>query len=118
MTAGRPYNSTTPLWRSKPAVKVSMYHFLCFLEHKEPTQYGCAKEMGISRTTAIKWFEATRWSKERDEQYRSVRKWVLDHLNEDSPYDSKRCSKELMLLESDVCLFMAMFKIEHRYVIF
>lgn len=118
MSAGRPYNSTTSLWRSKPAVKVGMYHFLCFMEQRNPTMYGCAKEMGISRTTAIKWFETTRWSKERDEQYWAVRRWVLEHLYTDFSNDAKLCASELMLQESDVCLFMAIFKIESQYVLF
>ena len=118
MSIGRPNNSITPLWKSKPAVKVGMYHFLCYLEHKEPTMYGCAKEMGISRTTAIKWFEVTRWSKERHEQYWSVRRWVIEHLHTDSCDDAKLCSSELALTENDVCLFMAVVKIEHRYIVF
>lgn len=118
MTAGRPFNSITPLWRSKPAVKVAMYHFLCFLNHKEPTMYGCAKMMKISRTTAIKWFDVTKWSKNRDEQYRSVRKWILEHLREDCCYDSKLCSSELMLPEEEVFLFMEMLKIEPQYILF
>jgi hypothetical protein len=80
--------------------------------------YGCAKEMGISRTTAIKWFEMTRWSKERDEQYRTVRRWVIEHPYTDFSNHAKQCASELMLQESDVCLFMAIFKIEPQYVIF
>lgn len=118
MSAGRPYNSTTPLWRSKPAVKVAIYHFLCFHDHKEPTKYGCAKEMGISRTTTTKWFEATRWDEKRQQQYWTVRRWVIEHLYTDSCDDAKQCSSELMLQHDDVCLFMQIFKIESQYIIF
>ena len=118
MTAGRPYNSITPLWRSKPAVKVAWYQFLCFIEHKEPTMYGCAKMMKISRTTVIKWFEATKWSEIRDKQYWLVRKWILEHLREDCCYDSERCSSELRMPKEEVFLFMEMFKIEPQYILF
>lgn len=118
MPAGRPNNSTTPLWRSKPAVKVSMYHFLCFLEHKEPTKYGCAKKMGISRTTAYKWFDATRWSKERNEQYWAVKVWLNRQLYENCRCDSWKCSSDLALKEDNVRLFIEMTKIEKDYVTF
>ena len=45
MGAGRPYNSTTPAWRSKPAIKVRMYHFMCYMDKKTPNKYDCAKTM-------------------------------------------------------------------------
>ena len=50
---------------------------MCYLERETPTKYGCAKTMGISRTTAIKWFDAMKWSKERDAEYWKVREWVI-----------------------------------------
>lgn len=115
MVAGRPFNSTTPAWRSKPAIKVRMYHFLCYLERETPTKYGCAKTMGISRTTAIKWFDAMKWSKERDAEYWEVRKWVWGNECQNSP---EQCSKELGYNVDDVRLDMEMVKIECRYVIF
>ena len=61
MPAGRRNNSLTPPWRSKPAVKVCLYRLLCFLEEREPTKYGCAKDLGISRTTVIKWWNLVDW---------------------------------------------------------
>lgn len=55
MGAGRPYNSTTPAWRSKPAIKVRMYHFLCYMDKKTPNKYDCAKTMkdGFENITVI-----------------------------------------------------------------
>lgn len=118
MSAGRPYNSTTPAWRSKPAIKVRMYHFLCFLEHKKPTMYGCAKYMKISRTTAIKWFNAMKWSKERHTEYWEVRKWVLEKYGEACQYSPEHCSEELGYDLDDIRLDMEMVKIEPRYIMF
>lgn len=118
MTAGRPYNSTTPAWRSKPAVKVGMYHFLCHIHYYEgPTKSGCARLMGISRNTVIKWFDDLRWSQERNGQYRAVRDWVIEHFYNGSPYDTKQCSADLALPEGNVRFFMEMYKIEYRYLI-
>ena len=118
MSAGRPYNSTTPPWRSKPAIKVRMYHFLCYLEHKTPTMYGCAKDMKISRTTAIKWFDAMKWTKERNTEYWEVKKWVFEKYGERLSYSPEQCSKELGYSIEDIQLDMEMMKIEPQYVIF
>lgn len=120
MGAGRPYNSTTPAWRSKPAIKVRMYHFLCYIAHKKPTKYDCARYMKISRTTAIKWFDAMKWSKERDAEYWEVKKWVIRVIKYGKvcQYSPEQCSKELGYSVDDIRLDMEMMKIEYRYGIF
>ncbi len=80
--------------------------------------YGCAKYMGISRTTAIKWFESMRWDDECNKHYWQVRKWVLSHLYEDCRYDSEACANDLGYAIDEVRLGMEMFKIEPRYIMF
>ena len=117
MGAGRPYNSTTPAWRSKPAIKVRMYHFLCYIDKKTPNKSDCAKTMKMSRTTAIKWFDDMKWSKERDAEYWKVREWVIIY-GEAFQYSPEQCSKELGYSVDDIRLDMEMMKIECRYVIF
>lgn len=94
MPAGRPHSSTTPAWRSKPAIRVCLYHYLCYLFRKPPTKYGCAKEMGISRTTAIKWFETMRWNKEQHERYWAIRSWAISHMHLECRYDRFNNSKK------------------------
>lgn len=59
--AGRPYNSTTPAWKSKPAIKVCAYRLMHYIEEKEATKYSCAKDLGMSRTTVIKWWDIVDW---------------------------------------------------------
>ena len=117
MGAGRPYNSTTPAWRSKPAIKVRMYHFLCYIDNKTPNKSDCAKTMKMSRTTAIKWFDDMKWSKERDNEYWEVRKWVLTNRN-DFQFSPEHCSQQLGYSVDDIRLDMEMLKIEPLYVIF
>lgn len=118
MRAGRPYNSKTPVWRNKTAIKVRMYHFLCFQEHKTPTKYGCAKYMNISRTTAIKWFDVMKWNNDRNTEYWAVRKWLLENYKVEGQHIPERCAEELGYNLTDVQLDMEMFKIEHNYVLF
>ena len=62
--AGRPYNSITPAWRSKPAIKVCAYKLLSFLNETEPSKSGCSRDMALSRTTVIKWWDAIDWEKD------------------------------------------------------
>lgn len=72
MTAGRPYNSQTPPWRSKPALRVCLYRLLCFLEKREASKSACARELGVSRTTVIKWWNLTDWEGGDYEAFRNV----------------------------------------------
>ena len=72
MTAGRPYKSQTPPWRSKPALRVCLYRLLCFLEKREASKSACARELGISRTTVIKWWDITDWEGGDYEAFRNV----------------------------------------------
>lgn len=61
MSAGRPYNSTTPAWRSKPCLKVCAYKLYCHLKETEATKSECARVTGLSRTTVIKWWNTVDW---------------------------------------------------------
>ena len=118
MEAGRPYNSITPPWHSKPAIKVRMYHLLCFLKGETPTVYGCAKLMQISRTTATKWFGMMKWNMEKDEHYKTVRNWLLSHSHDDSPYTADDCAKDLKFDLDETRLDIEMLKIERKYIIY
>lgn len=118
MPAGRPHSSTTPAWRSKPAIRVCLYHYLCYLFRKPPTKYGCAKEMGISRTTAIKWFETMRWNKEQHERYWAIRSWAISHMHLECRYDAEACAKELGYDIDEVRMAFEIQKRESKYVIF
>lgn len=64
MGAGRPYNSTTPTWRSLTAVKVAAYRFMMANKKQKATKSGCAKYMRIARGTAIKWWDVIKWEKD------------------------------------------------------
>lgn len=72
MTAGRPYNSQTPLWRSKPAIRVCLFRLLCFLEKRELSKSACARELGVSRTTVIKWWNLVDWEGGDFDHFRRV----------------------------------------------
>ena len=61
MPAGRPHNSITPAWRSKPAVRVCAWKLFRFLTEQETTKSECARELGISRSTVIKWWNTIDW---------------------------------------------------------
>ena len=61
MSAGRPHNSITPAWRSKPCLKVCAYKLYCHLSEKEATKSECARKTGLSRTTVIKWWNTVDW---------------------------------------------------------
>ena len=50
MGAGRPYNSTTPTWRSLTAVKVAAYRFMMANKKQKATKSGCAKYMRSIQT--------------------------------------------------------------------
>lgn len=118
MGAGRPYHSMTPPWRSKPAVKVRMYLFLCMIELRTPTAYGCVKEMRISRTTAIKWFDAMRWDEDQLKRYWVIKKWVLGNYGEKYQYDAECCAKDLGYDLDEVRIDIEMMKIEPQYIWF
>lgn len=72
MTAGRPYNSITPPWRSKPAIQVCLYRLLCYLEKREASKSACVRELGLSRTTVIKWWNLVDWEGGDYEAFRNV----------------------------------------------
>ena len=61
MSAGRPYNSVTPAWRSKPCLKVCAYKLSCYLNETEATKSECARMTGSSRVTVIKWWNTVDW---------------------------------------------------------
>ena len=88
--AGRPQNSTTPVWRSKPAAKVRAYRFLM---DKKGTKADCAKETGLSRTTVIKWWDQTEWTPENSQTHNDIQNWLglTTHYINVSP---KRCAEE------------------------
>lgn len=78
MTAGRPYYSITPAWRSKPAIKVRAYRFLM---GEKATKAGCAKMTGLSRTTVIKWWNSSEWTSKTGKDFDEVQCWICDHTN-------------------------------------
>ena len=118
MGAGRPNNSITPPWRSKPAIKVRMYHLLCFLKGVTPTIYGCAKMMQMSRTTATKLFAMMKWDMEKDEHYKAVRNWLLSHSQGGCPRTADDCAKDLKFDLDETRLDIEMLKIERKYIIY
>ena len=61
MAAGRPHNSTTPAWNSKPCLKVCAYKLYCYLNETEATKSECARMTGSSRVTVIKWWNTVDW---------------------------------------------------------
>lgn len=64
MGAGRPFNSKTPAWRSKPAIKVGAYKLLCYLRGREATKSECSRNLNLSRNTVIKWWNSVDWNGE------------------------------------------------------
>ena len=100
MTAGRPHNNKTPLWRNKAAMKVRAYRWM---ERENATRSGCAKVMGISRHTAIKWWNRMAWSEEDYKAFTAVR-------HSECIVDEKaftRCAEELGLSLDCVLLNVA-----------
>jgi len=79
MPAGRPYNSTTPPWRSYPAMKVAVYRFLMANKKQKATKSGCAKYMGIARGTVIKWWNVIKWEKEDFKNIIIIKKYWNKH---------------------------------------
>ena len=110
---GRPYNSTTPAWRNKAAIKVRAYRWL---ERDKATKYGCAQMMQMSRTTVIKWWDAMEWSDERRKGFGDVIVWYNTHW-ENLDYDL--CAEELGLSVEEVLLNVATYKeLTPKYVLF
>ena len=110
---GRPYNSTTPTWRNKAAVKVRVYRWL---EGDKATKYGCAQMMQMSRTTVIKWWDAMEWSDERRNGFGAVRTWCNKHWKN---LDYDLCAEELGLTVDEVLLNVATFKeLTPKYILF
>lgn len=64
MSAGRPHNSITPEWRSKPAARICAWKLVQYLANREITKSDCARQLKLSRHTVIKWWNTIDW--ERD----------------------------------------------------
>lgn len=78
MGAGRPYNSTTPAWRSKPAIKVCAYKLHCYLNGIEATKSECARIIGASRVTVIKWWNTVDWEHGDFDKFRGLFRYQTD----------------------------------------
>ncbi len=94
--AGRPFNSKTPLWRNIPALKVRAYRLL---KEDEATRKDCAKITGISRTTAIKWWDEMKWTEEKKTIYEKVSFWIICKHGE---IKFEECAKDLGLTINQV----------------
>lgn len=116
MPAGRPYNSITPIWNNKAAIKVRIYHWLKWHDGDPGTKYDCAKMMGISRTTAIKWWDSMKWTEDRDKGFSDVIHWHCTHWED---FDYNRCAKELNMSVDEVLLNVATYnEMVPKYVMF
>ena len=82
MGAGRPYNSTTPAWRSHAAAKVAAYRFLMANKKQKATKSGCAKYMGIARGTVIKWWDTIKWEKDDFKNIIIIKKYWNEYKND------------------------------------
>lgn len=104
MTAGRPHNSNTPLWRCKAAINVRLYRYV---HTKDGSQSACAREFGMSRTTVIKYWDAAEWTAENEAVYNRVRKWHWSHLDN---LDYHQCADELGMTYDEVMYHITVFK--------
>ncbi len=91
MSAGRPYNSMTPVWRSKPAAKVRAYRFLM---GAKGTKAECARNTGLSRSTVIKWWNQVEWTPENSQTFNDIQNWMgmTTHYKN---FNSIRCASEM-----------------------
>ena len=101
MKAGRPHNSTTPIWHNKAAIRVRIYRFL---EGEQATKVGCARYMNMSRTTVIKWWNAMEWTEEKKCNFKKVRDWYIEN---NYTSDLGACSIDLNIPIVDVYLDVA-----------
>lgn len=104
MKAGRPHNSTTPIWHNKAAIKVRIYRFL---EGEQATKVGCARYMNMSRTTVIKWWKTMEWTEEKRYNFKKVRDWYIEN---NYTSDLGACSIDLNIPIVDVFLDVATWK--------
>lgn len=98
MSAGRPYNSKTPLWNNKAALKVRIYRWI---EFSGGTKYGCAKVMHISRSTVIKWWDIMEWTPDLLTRYKRVKSWMGSN---GFSTDAEACAKDLGISVDDAYL--------------
>lgn len=116
MTAGRPHDSKTPLWRNKAAIKVCIYRWLRWHDGVPGTKYNCAQMMEISRTTVIKWWDAMEWDEARNNSFHKVMHWHDTHW-ENLDYD--QCASELNIPLEEVLFNVATYKeMRGKYVYF
>ncbi len=64
MPQGRPYNSLTPAYRSLPAMSICVWKLQRYLNNEEMTKSACARDLGLSRHTVIKWWDTIEWNHE------------------------------------------------------
>ena len=109
MSAGRPHNSTTPVWKSKPAVKIRAY--MC-LKGRYATKCDCAREIGLSRTTVYKW-----WGEVANYDYERMAVWVVIMWKKRVGYgiydwniDLEKCSEETNFTKEEILLEIATIK--------
>lgn len=93
MATGRPQNSKTPAWRSKPAIKVRAYRFLM---GDKGTKADCANVTNLSRTTVIKWYDQVAWTPETSKNFEIMQNWMIDHAGHHN-ISAKRCAAEVGL---------------------
>lgn len=112
MGAGRPHNSTTPIWRNKAAIKVRIYRWM---KGEGATRLGCAKQMKMSRTTVVKWWDAMAWTAEKRRNMDAVGTWYIQHKQ--SP-NLRQCAEDLGLPFESVQLDVAtLCEMTPKYVI-
>ena len=90
MTAGRPHDSMTPAWRSKPAAKIRAYRFLM---GDKATKADCARDTGLSRSTVIKWWDQVEWTPENSQTFNDIQNW-MEMTTHYKNFNSKRCAAE------------------------
>lgn len=107
MSAGRPHNSKTPLWKNKAAIKVRIYRWMRLHDDMEESRSECARMMEISRTTVIKWWDTMMWTKEADNAFHEVQHWYNTHWEN---LDYEQASKELRRHIDEVLLDVATYE--------
>lgn len=78
------------------------------MERERATKSACAREMEMSRTTVIKWWDVMRWTEEKRKAFKKVRQWYIEH---DECFDPKLCAATLKLSIEDVYLDVATWRI-------
>ena len=104
MSAGRPHNSTTPIWRNNAAIKVRIYRWM---KSGSGTKMGCARDMEMTRTTVIKRWDTMEWTAEKLDNFQKVGAWYIHSKDRE---DLGLCAIELGLPIEDVFLDVATWK--------